>query len=95
MSPEMNQDKLTENDITERISQLYPDAIIDIAGADCNFEVYIISEQFNDMKLLERQKSVLALFKDEITSGKLHALSVKAKTPSEQSATAGLVQIKL
>lgn len=91
----MSNEKLTEEDIISRISALYPDAVVDVAGADCNFEVYIISEHFSEMKLLERQKSVLALFKDEITSGKLHALSVKAKTPDEQSANSGLVQINL
>lgn len=91
----MSTDKISEAEIIERIGALYPDAIIDVAGADCNFEVYIITDHFADMNLLQRQKSVLALFKDEITSGKLHALSVKAKTQQEQSASAGLVQIKL
>ena len=86
---------MTENEIIERIAELYPDAVIDIAGADCNFEVFVISERFADMGLLQRQKSILALFRDEITSGKLHALSVRAKTPQEQSAGSGLVQIKL
>lgn len=91
----MSGDKLTENDIVERINSLYPGAAIDVAGEDCSFEVYIISDALKGMNTLQRQKSVLALFKDEITSGKLHALSVKAKTPEEQSANTGLVQIQL
>ena len=85
---------MNEIEIMRRIRKLYPDAIIDIAGADCDFEVYIISDCFVGMKLLHRQKSILSLFKDELSSGKLHALSVKVKTKEEQSANTGLVQIQ-
>lgn len=91
----MNNEKMTEAELVDRISGLFPGAIIDVSGEDCSFEVYVISENFSGMNTLQRQKSVLALFKDEITSGKLHALSVKAKTPEEQSSTSGLVQIQL
>jgi acid stress-induced BolA-like protein IbaG/YrbA len=47
--------------------------------------------------MLQRQQSVLSLFNEELTSGKLHALSIIARTPDEHAAqnSAGLVQIKL
>lgn len=89
----MTDNKLHETDIIARIQDLYPDAVIDVAGADCNFEVYVISDAFSDKGLLQRQQSILALFKQELTSGQLHALSVKARTPAEQAGTTGLVQI--
>jgi BolA protein len=66
----------------------YPEAAIDIAGADCNFELHIVSEGFAGQGLLQRQKSVLALFKDELKSGALHALTIKANTPQENRPTA-------
>ncbi|WP_078118621.1 BolA family protein [Thiosocius teredinicola] len=86
---------MTEDEIVERIRTLYPDAVIDVAGEDCNFEVYVISEAFAGMNTLQRQKPILALFKDEIKGGALHALSVRAKTPEEQNSQTGLVQIKM
>ena len=46
------------------------------------------------MSTLQRQKSVLDLFKDELKTGKLHALSIKARTSAEQAGVAGLVQIQ-
>jgi BolA protein len=91
----MSEAKLEEADIVARIAAAHPGATIDVAGADCNFEVYVISEGFAGIKPLDRQKSILALFRDEITGGTLHALSVKARTPQEQSASAGLVQLQL
>lgn len=90
----MNKEKITESEIINRIADLYSGAIIDVAGEDCNFEVFIISDKLDGMSLLQRQKSILGLFKDEIISGKLHALSVKAKTPQEQSNNSGLVQLQ-
>ncbi|MDX1812752.1 MAG: BolA family protein [Gammaproteobacteria bacterium] len=88
---------MEEQEIINRISAEYPDAILDISGADCSFEVYVISEGFEGMRSLPRQQSILALFKPELTTGKLHALSLTCKTPAElaQSQGAGLVQLKL
>jgi BolA protein len=85
---------MDQPEIIERVKRLYPDALIDLDGADCSFEMIIISEAFEGLNTLKRQQPILALFKDELTSGKLHALSIRAKTPSEQSAGAGLVQIQ-
>lgn len=86
---------MTEEEIICRIRALYPDAIVDVAGENCSFELYIIDEAFAGQNTLQRQRPILALFKDEIASGKLHALSVKAKTPIEQKGQAGLVQLQV
>lgn len=85
---------MTEEEIIARVKGLYPDALIDVAGADCNFEMYIVSDALEGMGLLQRQQSILDLFKDELASGKLHALSVKAKTQKEQAGSSSLLQIQ-
>lgn len=84
---------MKEEEIIDRIRSLYPDAIIDAAGEDCSFELYVISEAFTGQNTLQRQKPILALFKDDISAGRLHALSIKAKTPEEQATQPGLIQI--
>lgn len=88
---------MNEQDVVERVRQLYPDATIDIAGEDCSFELYVVSESFKGLGTLQRQKPILALFKDDIKSGAMHALTIKAKTPEELSAGSGggLVQIQM
>lgn len=86
---------MKEDEIISRVKSIYPNAVIDVAGENCSFELYIVDEAFADQNTLQRQKPILALFKNEIASGKLHALSVKARTPAEQQGSAGLVQIKL
>lgn len=86
---------MNEEEIVSRIKSLYADAVIDVEGEGCSFEVYIISDGFKELNALKRQQSILGLFQDELKTGKLHALSVKAKTKAEQAGSNGLVQIKL
>ncbi|MES9956307.1 MAG: BolA family protein [Sedimenticola sp.] len=86
---------MKEQEIIERVRELYPDAIIDVAGEDCSFELYIVSNAFKELNTLQRQKPVLALFKEEIRTGALHALTIKAKTPDELNSASGLVQLTL
>jgi acid stress-induced BolA-like protein IbaG/YrbA len=85
---------MDEQDIRARIRSLYPDAVVDINGQDCSFEIYVISEQLSGRNTLQRQQSILELFGQELKSGQLHALSIKARTPAEQAANSGLVQLQ-
>lgn len=85
---------MEEADIIERVKRLYPDAVIDLNGADCSFEMFVISTSFEGMNTLQRQQPILALFRDELATGRLHALSIRTKTPKEQAGSAGLVQIQ-
>lgn len=86
---------MLHSEIVERVRALYPDAAIEVAGEDCSFEMLVVSEAFAGTRLLARQKSILALFKDDIQSGSLHALSVTARTPAEQSAASGAGLVRL
>ena len=74
---------MTADEIVSRIRSAYPDAQVEPEGADCNFAVRIVSSAFEGQSLIQRQKPILALFRDEIASGALHALSVTARTPEE------------
>jgi BolA protein len=70
-------------EIEDRVRAAYPDAIVALSGADCSFSVTVVSQAFAGLSPIQRQRPLLALFKAEITSGELHALSVTAKTPDE------------
>ena len=72
-----------ESEIVARITAQYPDARVDVTGEGCNFQVLVLSPAFEGVKTLDRQRGILALFKDELATGKLHALGVKARTPAE------------
>lgn len=85
---------MQQTEIEHRIRTQFPDAVVDLSGADCSFEVYVISEAFAGRTTLQRQRAILDLFSDDLVCGRLHALSIRARTPAEQSSAAGLVQIQ-
>ena len=81
-------------EIVNRITNLHPNAQVDVEGEDCSFAVYVVSDEFSGKLTMQRQQPILALFAAELCSGKLHALSVTAKTPAELAKQGGLVQIQ-
>ncbi|MBW9267316.1 MAG: BolA/IbaG family iron-sulfur metabolism protein [Candidatus Thiodiazotropha sp. (ex. Lucinisca nassula)] len=74
---------MNQQDLINRIKDLYPDAEVTVSGESCNFEVNVTTPAFDNMKSLQRQRSIMTLFNEEIGSGELHALTVRAKTPEE------------
>lgn len=82
--------------IEERISKLLGDAEMEITGAECDFSIVVISEKFADLSTMKRQQLILGAFTDELASGALHALSIKAYTLDEwNQRQTHLVQIAL
>jgi len=73
------------NTVKQKIISDIPDAQVVVEGEDCNFSVTVISDQFKDKLPVARQKMVMAPFKEQLATGELHALSVKAFTPEEQA----------
>ena len=53
------------------------------SGYDSHFKLILISEVFEGKSLIQRHRLVNALFKEELSSGRIHALSISAKTPSQ------------
>ncbi len=86
---------MQKQEIASIILASFDDAEIITAGADCSFQVTVVSEKLQGMMPVKRQQSVLSLFADQLKSGELHALSVKAQTPAEYNASQSLTSIEL
>ena len=74
---------MKQEEVIALIKVDFPDAEVLVEGEDCNFACVVISPEFEDMGLLQKQKAILATVKEQITSGELHAMSVKAYTPQQ------------
>ncbi len=70
-------------EVVALIKSGFPDAEVFIDGQDCSFSVVVVSARFENESLLKKQQLVLATVKDQLASGVLHAMSVKAYTPRE------------
>lgn len=69
-----------------------PDAHVTVTGDGSHFQAVVVSPVFEGKSLVAQQKMVMASVAEYITSGALHALTIKAYTP-EKWAEASKLQV--
>ncbi|MEO1939068.1 BolA/IbaG family iron-sulfur metabolism protein [Candidatus Thioglobus sp.] len=76
---------MTLDEIQAKLEAGVEGSTVTMEGDGCNCSTLVVSPIFEGMSLLARQKMVLATVRENIDSGELHALSIKARTPAENS----------
>jgi len=72
-----------QNKIKEIITEKMVYESLSVEGAESKYEVNIVSKEFDGMSTIQRHKLIYALLDNYIKTGEIHALTIKAKTPSE------------
>ena len=75
---------MTLEEVQAKLEQGIEGSEVVMEGDGCNCSAVIVSTAFDGLSLLQRQRLVLGLVKEEIRSGELHALTVKTFTPDER-----------
>lgn len=72
---------------TETIKQMIEAGIANaeatVSGDGSHYEAIVVSPEFEGKTMVQEQKMVYATLGEHITSGAIHALSIKAYTPEE------------
>tara|TARA_B100001079_G_C16236889_1_gene437198 strand:- start:175 stop:405 length:231 start_codon:yes stop_codon:yes gene_type:complete len=76
---------MTLEEIQAKLEAGIEGSTVTMDGDGCNCSTLVISPIFEGMSLLARQKMVLAAVRADIDSGELHALTIKARTPEENT----------
>jgi acid stress-induced BolA-like protein IbaG/YrbA len=73
--------------VLERLEQAFegPIEVRDLTGTDNHFEVRVVSAAFDGKSPIERHKLVYAPLRDWIEDDTVHALSVRAYTPTQHA----------
>ena len=74
--------------VTDLIKAGFPDASITVEGDGYKYQTEVISTAFNGLSKVKRHQAVYATVSSAITSGELHALTIRALTPEEKAAQA-------
>lgn len=69
--------------VVEMIQSHIPDAQVTVSGDGYKYEADVISTAFAGLSTLKRHQLVYAAINAAITSGQLHAMTIRAKTPAE------------
>lgn len=58
-----------------------PDCEVSVNGDGSHFDAVVVGDVFDGLSLVKQQQLVYATVVERITSGELHALSIKTYTP--------------
>ena len=75
------QDELTLEEVEGRLRESFPNAQFHIDGEGCNLRIEIEEASFSPLTPLQRQRQVQQIFREDILSGRLHALTIQARAP--------------
>jgi acid stress-induced BolA-like protein IbaG/YrbA len=60
-----------------------PGADVTVTGDGAHFEAVVVSDAFDGLSPIKKQRLVMDTVKPQIASGELHALSIKTLTPAQ------------
>lgn len=69
--------------IEELLQAQFPNGSIDVAGGEGKFQVAVVSDAFDGLNQVKRQQSVYKILNEHISSGAIHAVSMRLKTTTE------------
>ena len=72
---------MSPQQVESMIRAVLPDAVVLVSGEDCNFTVEVESEAFRGKTPLQRHRMINDIFKAQLASGELHALSIRTRLP--------------
>lgn len=75
---------------TEAVAQLIrdglPGAEVQVSGDGSHFDAIVVSDAFEGLTPIKKQRLVMDTVREQIASGELHALSIKTLTPAQSAA---------
>ena len=74
---------MTTDEIKTMIEAGFDSAQVIVNGDNGMFDTTVVSEVFDGLSPVKKQQMVYATVNSQITSGEIHALSIKAYTPKE------------
>ena len=74
---------MLNHDVKNRIEEGIPDSeclVNEFSGGTDHYSVVVISDSFDGLASLTRHRMIMDLFKEEMDTGEVHALTIKALT---------------
>ena len=73
--------------IQELLQKAFPECEITVEGGDGKYMIHAIGSMFEGLNAVKRQQAVYRVLNEHISSGAIHAVSMRLLTPSEQVAS--------
>ena len=77
---------MQSSEVAELIRSRMPEAeTVEVTGAEGKFEALVVSPIFAGMNAVKKHQTVYKTVREEIASGAVHALTIRAMTPEEHA----------
>ena len=73
------------DDLKSRLETAFGDGNVDVAGEGNRFEIHVVSAAFDGLNRVQRQQAVYAVIGELIASGAIHAVTITATTPDQNT----------
>ena len=74
---------MNPEEVKKLIEAGLPDCQVTVTGDGSHFDATVVGEMFEGMSPVKKQQTVYGTVTEQITSGELHALTIKTYTPAE------------
>jgi len=71
------------SEVKALIEKALPGSNVIISGSGCDFQLTIVSDTFENMSAVKRQKCIYVHLSPFIQNGTIHAVSMQTYTPKE------------
>ncbi|MGR0279567.1 BolA family protein [Marinomonas dokdonensis] len=76
---------MNANEVKQLLETALKDCQVIAEGEGCNFQVVVVSSEFEGLMTVKRQQLVYAHLQEAIASGAIHAVTMKTYTPAQYS----------
>ncbi len=73
--------------LRDRLAENLPSCEVDVSGDGSHFELVLTGDCFEGLSRLKRQQLVYKALGNLISSGAVHAVQIRARTPAEVAAS--------
>jgi len=79
---------MESSQIAALLEEAFPDCRISVEGGEGKFLVTAVGDVFDGLNAVKRQQAVYGVLNGCISSGAIHAVTMRLSTPAEQASTA-------
>lgn len=79
---------MNTDQIRQRVLETFTDAhveAVDLTGTSDHIQLLVVSQKFDGQSRIQRQRMVMDVFQPELKTGEVHALTIRAITPTEKT----------
>ena len=73
--------------IQSLLQDAFPDCEISVQGGDGKYMIHAVGSVFDGLNAVKRQQAVYGVLNEHISSGAIHAVTMRLLTPGEQDAS--------